>query len=421
MIDREIQSRMDAYRGNPDALAQKYSQNQELIDLLALQKLKSEKESAARDIQLKMGLGQMPTVADQREQEVMDMTKQEVAQQTAEVMQNKMRERQEAIKQLAENPRMAGIASVPAPNIAPKMMAGGGIVAFEEGGDVRQESLMQMAQRGIRTLLSQSPEDIYARRKAEAATEADYTPEERAARQRQVADRAAYDARYFNPEAERNRAITHGLLSAAGGTTPGATLARMGVGIEGTRGASEIANRQRLLDRQKQEQDLIDVGPAARMSGLKYGSEAEKYATQGLHFGTDAATRLIQTLEAAASRAGGADDKKINQAYQILNNHPELRALLKTRESSTLPVDAPENQLINRRIYEIAVPIFRGRGLDPDIFLPKPPEVNEPPPKPSRLEGLGSFIQGALGLNPSTAPVGRAVDFSQLQRRNQQP
>ena len=71
MIDQEIQNRMDAYRGNPQALMQRYAQSQQLIDLLALQKLKSEKEAAAR--QMQMGApGQMPTVAQQREQQVLD-------------------------------------------------------------------------------------------------------------------------------------------------------------------------------------------------------------------------------------------------------------------------------------------------------------------------------------------------------------
>ena len=44
MIDQAVQSRLDAYRGNPQALAQRYQMSQDLLDLLALQKLKSEKE-----------------------------------------------------------------------------------------------------------------------------------------------------------------------------------------------------------------------------------------------------------------------------------------------------------------------------------------------------------------------------------------
>ena len=81
MIDQDIQRRMDAYRGNPQALMQRYQQSQQLIDLLALQKLKSEKEAAARSLQMAaaQGQGEPPTVAQQREQEVMGLTQQEVA------------------------------------------------------------------------------------------------------------------------------------------------------------------------------------------------------------------------------------------------------------------------------------------------------------------------------------------------------
>ena len=92
MIDQAVQSRLDAYRGNPQALAQRYQMSQDLLDLLALQKLKSEKEAAAREMQLQMAQqqGQPPTVAQQREQEVMNMTKQELAQQVGQVGQQQL-------------------------------------------------------------------------------------------------------------------------------------------------------------------------------------------------------------------------------------------------------------------------------------------------------------------------------------------
>jgi hypothetical protein len=62
----DIDQKADAYRNNPDALAQSYQQNQQLIDLLVLQKLKTDKEAAQRDMQAKM---QTPasTIKDQRE------------------------------------------------------------------------------------------------------------------------------------------------------------------------------------------------------------------------------------------------------------------------------------------------------------------------------------------------------------------
>lgn len=73
-IDQQINQKMDAYRGNPQQLMQRYQQNQQLVDLLALQKLKTEKEAAARDMQMKMQQ-QPQTIAQQREQEVLGLPK----------------------------------------------------------------------------------------------------------------------------------------------------------------------------------------------------------------------------------------------------------------------------------------------------------------------------------------------------------
>ena len=75
-IAGEIQRKKEAYQGNPQALQQQYQQSQQLVDLLALQQLKSEKEAAARQMQMQMQ--QNPaTIAQQREQEVLGMIKQE--------------------------------------------------------------------------------------------------------------------------------------------------------------------------------------------------------------------------------------------------------------------------------------------------------------------------------------------------------
>jgi len=132
MLDQEITRRMDAYRGNPQALAQRYQQNQQLVDLLALQKLKSEKEAAARSLQMQQpDAGGLPTVAQQREQEVMDMTRQEVAQQVGQTAQQQQAKQQAAMQQL-----MSGLARAPgaANAMSPQAMAAGGIVAFQSGG-----------------------------------------------------------------------------------------------------------------------------------------------------------------------------------------------------------------------------------------------------------------------------------------------
>ena len=42
-----VEDRVAAYRGNPAPLQQRYQMSQDLLDLLALQKIKSEKDAAA--------------------------------------------------------------------------------------------------------------------------------------------------------------------------------------------------------------------------------------------------------------------------------------------------------------------------------------------------------------------------------------
>ena len=77
-LDAQVEQRMDAYRGNPQQLQKRYGQNKELMDLLALQKLKTEKEQTARAMQLEQE--QQPgTIAEQREAEALELVKQEQA------------------------------------------------------------------------------------------------------------------------------------------------------------------------------------------------------------------------------------------------------------------------------------------------------------------------------------------------------
>ena len=136
-IDDTIQQKVDAYRGNPAALQQRYAQNQELIDLLALQKLKSEKEAAARDLQMKMQ-NTPDTIAKQREQEVLGLTKNEMVKQTSDIMKQRQAQQQSNMARVAQG----GIAS----QAAPRMMAAGGIVALAPGGPVSSQEKLEQIQ-----------------------------------------------------------------------------------------------------------------------------------------------------------------------------------------------------------------------------------------------------------------------------------
>jgi len=121
-IDRQISDRMMM---GEQALQQRYAQSQELIDLLALQALSKEKEEKARAIQASMQ-SNPATVKDQLEQKNLAANRQGIASMMPGVQMQGQRMQQARARQ------MAGIPSQSAPNMA--RMAGGGIVAFQEGG-----------------------------------------------------------------------------------------------------------------------------------------------------------------------------------------------------------------------------------------------------------------------------------------------
>ena len=125
-IAEMIQRKKDAYQGNPQALQQRYQQNKQLTDLLALQQLKTEKEAAARDIQLKMQQNPQ-TIAQQREQQVLGLIKQEqgrnlgkVTEQVGGILGQRRKESMQRRKRMG--------------------MAQGGIVGFQSGEMVDGET-----------------------------------------------------------------------------------------------------------------------------------------------------------------------------------------------------------------------------------------------------------------------------------------
>ena len=134
-----VDTKVEAYRNNPQALEKRLAGNQQLLDLLALQKVKSEKEAAAN--QLKLGEQQNPnTIIEQREQEVLDMTKNDMVAQTAGILGQRQKQQQKNMQRTATGgnaPMMAargGLLPLPRPNM--QNMAQGGIIGYDGGGPV---------------------------------------------------------------------------------------------------------------------------------------------------------------------------------------------------------------------------------------------------------------------------------------------
>lgn len=136
-LGSDVQDRVDAYRDNPKALQQRYMQSQELIDLLALQKMKSTQQNFARDMQLKME-SNPKTIKEQLEAEMIGRTKDDMLKGVAGVLKNKQNQAQSNINKVASS----GVAGQQAPNML--KLAEGGIVGFKSGGEVSEDFLRKI-------------------------------------------------------------------------------------------------------------------------------------------------------------------------------------------------------------------------------------------------------------------------------------
>ena len=140
-IDRQVQQTMGAFRGQPDKLMQRYKQGNDLIDLLALQQMKSDMDAVKQ--QMVLSQQQMPgTIKDQREQEVLAGYKEKAGRQVGDVAKNTaglLNQRQASVN---ANMQRQGITQQPAKtasNGGLMQMAGGGIVGFSKGGITQEE------------------------------------------------------------------------------------------------------------------------------------------------------------------------------------------------------------------------------------------------------------------------------------------
>ena len=99
-LDRQVQERVAAYQGNPAALQKNYQMNQNLLDLLALQKIKSEKDAAKRELELSMEQNPQ-TISQQRGEEAIQRTKDELAKQVGGIAGQRQAEQKKNMQRAA--------------------------------------------------------------------------------------------------------------------------------------------------------------------------------------------------------------------------------------------------------------------------------------------------------------------------------
>jgi hypothetical protein len=125
-LESNIAETAKAFQGNPQALQQRYTQKQDLFDLLALNMIKKNQDAAKRSLMLSQQ--KMPgTVLEQVEGAVTKNAAEKVKG-VAGALATKNAQTQKNMQ------KMAGVSGAPAPNMA--KMAGGGIVGFAAGKEV---------------------------------------------------------------------------------------------------------------------------------------------------------------------------------------------------------------------------------------------------------------------------------------------
>jgi hypothetical protein len=191
-IDSQINDRMQMYAGNPQGLMQRYSQTQELVDLLALQKMKNDRAAATNAVQ---GAMQPPpgTVKGQLEQEAMQGARNDVLRSMAPGIQQQGQQMAQM-----QNRAAMGLPGQAAPNMA--RMAQGGIVGYADGGDVMgppEPNLYQRMGQGLKNYGANAQESMDILRAAKAGIGVPY--ENRSAAIQQVRDQIAAEKQNRDP------------------------------------------------------------------------------------------------------------------------------------------------------------------------------------------------------------------------------
>jgi len=164
-IDSIVNNLVRTFAANPQGLEDRYATTQELFTLIAMQKLKKDKEAAQRSLQMQMQ-PESGTVKDQLEDELMQATKQEIASSLAPGLQQQgqMMQAQQMQKAMA-----GGLPTQPAPNMV--NMARGGIVGYKEGelvegrsrvGELSRARIRENLEGALRSLGIKPSEEINA-------------------------------------------------------------------------------------------------------------------------------------------------------------------------------------------------------------------------------------------------------------------
>lgn len=265
---------------------------------------------------------------------------------------------------MAPATQRAGIGAISTGEMVPEQMAGGGIVAFAEGGSSKESYQSFLENQVRKSIQEQLGSGAFAKSEAEKAKI-----------EQGLAER-------------KERAPWEALAMAGLGTMAGTSqygLSNLGLGAtEGLKSyskaaSSEAADRQKLLE----QQVYADKAEEARKAGLT----GQMQTTLGHMYAKQAA-------QAAAGE--GAELRNLTKAAALINNDPVIKGLEKQQGATTTP-GTPEYEYYDKRIAERQNQIYKTVGVKvPEVTasnIPFPTKPEEP-----------SFLDRILGKSPAKSP-----------------
>lgn len=435
-----------AYGGTPQGQQklQQAAQQGDYLSAIALnQILEEQREKASALAAQNAEGGKPPTIIEQKQQEAVDLRRQDLEEQQAKRLGMENQRSQSAMAQMAQQaarPPMQGIAQLPAPNVAqPKAMAAGGIIAFDDGGKVVEKvteeevrpvganpyagmPARKILQAKSTELVGADRDEAERRKREEYMKFAGYTPEEKARQEKRIAEMEAYDRQAYSPDRLQNEGLAAFLMGAANTGGIGETLARAGQsGLNYSNKMRELA-RQRMENRQKQAEAWDEAQRGVRVKGFEAGTAEGKESLAGMRAGLGGLGDIVQADTSAANaaiRAGGsgAGNKALEDASQAVARDRTIQGLEKYVRENSLEPGSNEYNKYMKMIEERERAIYDAFKV-PYPEYPQAQDTPEPPKEPGIFSRMtDKFTSGLAALQSgqkSTQPLPMPQSKSQL-------
>jgi hypothetical protein len=272
---------------------------------------------------------------------------------------------------MAPAEQRAGIGAIATGDMVPEQMAGGGIVAFAEGGQ-NKESYQSWLENQVRgSIEKQLGDGAFGKSDAEKAK----LEQAIAARQ----ERSPYEALAMAGLGTMAGTSQYGLTNLGLGATEGLKSYSKNM-------AAETSDRQKLLEAQM----YADKAEEARQSGLT----GQMQTTLG---------QMYNKQAAQAAAGAGSEEKALLRVQALINQDDQLPLLYKQRDMYD-PGD-PKYKAYNDAINSIKKSYFEQAGIKRPYVAPAAVQLPEEKKEPGFLERI---------FGGSEAPKNKVVPFSQL-------